>query len=120
MTPPEIDLSKIKDANVPIAIVVGKHDKLQTVNDAHRLLATLNGYLGKFPVVLFSEIDGGQETFMVGKDMSYFRVDIMDKIRLHNPIPTPIPSKDLIGDEPKFSVSDILNQVGTNSTISLN
>ena len=92
---PEIDLSKVKDAGVPIGIVVGKHDRLATVNDAHRLLATLNGYLGKFPVIHFEEKDGGLESFMVGKDMSYFKNGVMEKIRLHNPLPKKVDIMDI-------------------------
>jgi hypothetical protein len=88
----------VKDANVPIAMFVGRHDKMSTVNDSHKTLATLNGYFGSFPVVHFEERDGGLESFLVGKDMSYME-KVVDLIHQYNPHPALSPKNDIPKDK---------------------
>jgi hypothetical protein len=83
---PKIKLARVKFSNVPIAIFVGKHDKLSTVPDALWLKEEINDKDPVWPIVQMKEIDGGYETFFIGKDMSYFKDDVMTLVRKYNPI----------------------------------
>ena len=64
-TPPAIDISKIKD--VPIALMVGKYDKLVPINDSRWIKDNLDSSVLKF----YQEYDYGHMTFIVGKEASY-------------------------------------------------
>ena len=77
-TPPLIDLQKI--SKVPIAMFVGNTDQLATVDDnrwAKTQLATLKFY---------KEYSLGHLSFMIGKDMSYFTVDVMNILKQYHPV----------------------------------
>ena len=66
-TPPEIDITRIKNTNVPIGMVVGLEDELSSELDTRWMRDTI----GKKNVVFYQEIHGGHTSFNVGKDMSY-------------------------------------------------
>lgn len=60
-----IPIHKIKD--VPIMMVAGKNDILADLEDAKWTRDEIGD-----AVIEFLEIDGGHETFIVGKDMTWF------------------------------------------------
>ncbi len=77
-TAPEIDLTKI--SKVPIGLFVGNSDQLATVADnrwAKTQLKTLKFY---------NEYSLGHLSFMIGKDMSYFLVDVMNLLKEYHPL----------------------------------
>jgi len=77
-TPPLIDLHKIQ--KVPIGLFVGTSDQLATVDDnrwAKTQLATLKFY---------KEYSLGHLSFMIGRDMSYFSVDVMNLLKQYHPV----------------------------------
>jgi hypothetical protein len=61
--PPEVDMTKIKDSGVPVAMYVAKHDRIIYPVDSRWARDVLGS-----SVVDYREIDGGHVTFMVGKD----------------------------------------------------
>ena len=40
----------------------------------------------KQSVIEYKKIEGGHETFMVGKDMSFFTHDVMNKLKEYHPL----------------------------------
>jgi poly(3-hydroxyalkanoate) synthetase len=64
-TPPKVDFSKI---TVPTAMFVGSNDELGDPKDAIKTKNLMNPSV----LVHYEMILGGHETFIVGKDMSYF------------------------------------------------
>ena len=76
-TPPEINLQNIQ--SVPIGLFVGTSDQLATVDDnrwAKTQLKTLKFY---------KEYSLGHLSFMIGKDMTYFSVDVMNMLKEYHP-----------------------------------
>ena len=59
---------------------MAKHDKLLLPQDAKYSYESL-----KDAVVDYREINGGHLTFMTGKDMSYFKDNVMNLIKKYNP-----------------------------------
>jgi len=59
---------------------VGQEDELADVNDNRWTFDAISANQS-WPVVLYSEIHAGHESFMVGLDMSYFEsvVDLVHK-----------------------------------------
>ena len=86
-TQPEIDLTKIREAGIPIAMYVGQDDLLATVEDAKWTLREINGPDSSWPVEVFMERPGGHESFLVGKDMTFFTESAMGQIKAYNPLP---------------------------------
>lgn len=64
---------------------VGRHDLLAAEADASWALSAINGQNSSWPVVHYRVIDGGHETLLVAKDMSYFKRDAMTLIKKYNP-----------------------------------
>ena len=74
-------MTKIKDAGVPVAMYVAKHDRIIYPVDSRWARDVLGS-----SVVDYQEIDGGHVTFMVGKDQTYFLDGALSQIRKYNPI----------------------------------
>ena len=70
----------MKDAGIPIAMYVGRHDRIVQP-------LTSRWARDKFgpAIVDYLEIDGGHVTFMIGKNQDYFRSNAMSLIRKYNP-----------------------------------
>ena len=70
----------VRDAGIPIAMYVGRHDRI--VNPV-----TSRWARDKFgqAIVDYEEIDGGHVTFMIGKNQDYFRNRAMSLIQKYNP-----------------------------------
>ena len=96
--PPLIDVKKVRQAGIPMAMFTGTFDELVSHQDSQWLYKELQSGYGDNPKpVLFSkDLHAGHYTFMVGKDMSY-----MDDV-----------SK-LIG---KYNVANVANEDITHST----
>lgn len=80
-TPPEVHTNKIAESGIPIGVYIAKHDKIILPEDAKYSYEVL-----KELVVDYMEIDGGHLTFMFGKDMSYFKVNVLNQIEKFNPL----------------------------------
>ena len=81
-TPPEIDIKKVKDAHVPIALYVGMNDLLVNPIDSR----WIRDQLGNDTVVDYLEMPGGHLQFLIGKDATYFSNNAMKLIKEFNPI----------------------------------
>jgi len=78
------DLIPIENINkVPIAMFVGKNDKLADPTDAEWTRNTIGS-----DVFHYQEINGGHLTFFIAKDMTWFNEDLMDLIKEYQPLPT--------------------------------
>ena len=72
--PKEYNLNNICD--IPIALIIGKEDRLSSVEDARMLREKI-----KSSVELYMELDCvGHTGFLVGNDVSWFKNDVMDLI----------------------------------------
>ena len=80
--PPKVDFSGVNNANVPVAMYVGKHDLIIFPKDSRRAHEEI-----KDVVVDYQEINGGHATFMIGEDQRWFLQDTMRFIRKYNPLP---------------------------------
>ena len=65
VSPPKVDFSKI---TVPTAMFVGLKDELGDPKDAEKTRSLMNPK----SLIYYQELNAGHETFIVGKDMSYF------------------------------------------------
>lgn len=82
ITPPLIDLTKIRDSGVPVAMYVGKQDVLATPTDAQ----WTKTQIGK-QVIEYTEIDNfDHSAFNFGKDMTFLD-GVMDLVAVSNPLP---------------------------------
>lgn len=63
-TPPVIDFKRI---TVPTAMFVGTKDELGDLNDCRQTKSEMGSAL-----IHYQEMAGGHDTFLIGKDMSYF------------------------------------------------
>lgn len=61
---------------------VGRYDVLADPVDAR----WTRDQIGE-AVVHYQEIDGGHETFLLGKDMTFFTKDVMDLLEWYHPVP---------------------------------
>ena len=66
---------------VPVALFAAKDDKIATVEDARLLRDQLHNSL-----VHYQEIDGGQTTFLIGKEMAYFTEDVVSLLQKFHPV----------------------------------
>ena len=72
--PPELDLKRIRNINVPVALIAGKSDMTVSLADARWVrdqLLDSDLFNESKTLVSYKEYEGGHFTFMVGKDMSY-------------------------------------------------
>ena len=70
---PAIDLNKVK--GIPIIMLGGEGDLLSDIKDVRRLKETLIN-----EIVLYKEYDFGHMTFLIAKDMGWFKTDVIDQI----------------------------------------
>lgn len=75
-TPPDYDLSLL---DFPIAIFGGKNDVLADPGDVEWFYNQV-----KNSTVFYHEYNMGHSTFAIGKDMSYFTVDVMSVLNHYN------------------------------------
>jgi pimeloyl-ACP methyl ester carboxylesterase len=75
--PPLIDISKIRD--IPIAIMVGKYDKISPPKDGE----WIKSQLSSDDVKLYKVYDYGHLSFLMGKDMNYVQ-DIDQILKLYS------------------------------------
>ena len=80
-SPPEFETHLAAQAGVPIGIYIARHDKILLPEDAKHAYESI-----KPAVVDYMEINGGHLTFMTGKDMTYFKVNILGQIKKYNPL----------------------------------
>lgn len=80
-TPPEVHTHLAADCGIPIGMYMAKHDKILMPVDAKYSYDSLKG-----AVVDYREINGGHLTFMTGKDMTYFKDNIMNLMQKYNPL----------------------------------
>lgn len=66
---------------MPIALYIAKHDRIIYADDSRDIVKLFGE-----SIVDIREIDGGHIAFMVGKDMSYFKENVMNVIKKYNPI----------------------------------
>lgn len=84
--PPQIDLSKVGAASVPMAMFAAKDDMLASLTDAHWTHnQIIEGDHGKEMVVHYQEIKGGHATFLIGGDMGYLW-DMLELVKKYNPV----------------------------------
>lgn len=69
-TPPMVNLANIK-GDVPVAMFAGTEDDLGDLTDARWARAQIES--GGHGLVHYEEVKAGHSTFMVGKDMYYFK-----------------------------------------------
>ena len=81
-TPPEIDIKKVKDAHVPIALYVGMNDLIVNPVDSH----WVRDQLGNDTIVDYKEMPGGHLQFFIGADASYFKKNAIELLKEYNPI----------------------------------
>ena len=88
-TPPLVDLRKVPDARVPIAMFAATSDELADPKDSHWTRDTIEEgeNLADEDEILvhYQEIKGGDLTFLIGHDMSYFE-DVIHLVRSFNPL----------------------------------
>ena len=65
----------------PIAFIVGRDDKIANPFDA----AFTKEQIGE-AVIHYQMIEGGHLSFLIGKDMNYFKEDVMNMLRTYHPI----------------------------------
>ena len=70
-----IDISKVNEAGVPIGMYVGLHDILVKTEDSRWIRDKI-----KDSLVDYVEINGGHTTFMIGKNMSFVKSNILSLI----------------------------------------
>lgn len=75
-TPPEVNLGNI---NVPTAMFVGANDDLADATDAKWAYSQIPS------MVHYEEVPGGHESFIVGKDYSFFNT-VLSLMSKHNPV----------------------------------
>ena len=61
---PKIDINNIKE--IPIALFVGKYDKIANINDNRMLKKQLES------IIHYEEINASHPSFVIGNNMSYF------------------------------------------------
>ena len=62
----------MNEAGVPIAMYVGSHDILVKTEDSRWIRDKISSSL-----VDYEEIDGGHTTFMIGKNMTFVKSNIL-------------------------------------------
>lgn len=76
------DLIPLKNIKTPVAMFTGKFDPLADLVDSRQTRDTI----GK-AVVHYEEIPAGHQTFMIGKDMSYWTNTVMGLFKKYHPLP---------------------------------
>ena len=94
-----IPLSNI--TTVPVAMFVGDSDELGDPIDAEYTKEAIGD-----AVVHYQLINGGHETFLVGKDMTYWTKDVMNLLSQYHPIPSIKKAKDSM----QFNLTDTLTE----------
>jgi len=88
-TAPVVDLMKVKDARVPIAMFAATLEELADINDSHwtrdQIEEGENLEVEDEILVHYQEIKGGDLSFLIGHDMSYFE-DVIRLVRSFNPL----------------------------------
>lgn len=74
----------IQNITVPVALFTAKGDLMTTLEDVAWTRKQMEN-----TIIYYKEIDGGHATFLVGLDMTYFTVDVMDLLRMYMPLPLP-------------------------------
>ena len=74
----EFPLDKI---SVPVAMFTGKEDPLADLTDSRWTRDQIGS-----KIVHYEEIHAGHQTFLVGKDMSYFTKTVMDLLKEYQPL----------------------------------
>ena len=76
---PLIPLNNIRD--VPVAMFVGESDLLANPKDAE----WTKEQIGE-AVIYYQQMAGGHLSFLVGKDMTYFKTNVMNLIQEYHPV----------------------------------
>jgi len=66
----------IDNIKTPIAMFMAENDQLATMSDAEWLKETIGQ-----PVFNFQTIEGGHNTFFLGKDMTWLKEDVVEILR---------------------------------------
>ena len=77
---PRLDMSGLKNLNVPISLFVGKHDILSTPKDG-KIMKKLFGKA----VHQYHEVNADHLSLLLGKDMTYFTDKAMTFLSHHAP-----------------------------------
>ena len=75
---PEIDLTAVR--GMKIAMFVGSLDRLATVEDNRELREKLEGGAN---IVFYREYELGHLSFVLAKDMTWFKEDVVRILKLH-------------------------------------
>ena len=62
-------------------MIAGKNDLLASIEDARWTLSQVQN-----TVIEYKEIEGGHESFIIGKDMTFFTEDVMLKLQQYHPV----------------------------------
>lgn len=86
-SPPEVDLKKIENTKVPVAMFVGNEDDLADIEDTEWVRdQILDDGWGSDVLVHYEEFEAGHYSFMVGENMKYLE-SLVHLISKYNPIP---------------------------------
>lgn len=107
-TPPEVDLTRIENTEVPVAMFVGNEDDLADIEDSEWVRDQIidRGY-GSDVLVHYEELEAGHSTFLVGLDMKYLE-SMIEVISRYNPIPDDI--EEIEQDFNQFDLDPILDK----------
>lgn len=78
--PPEMNLTKVREANIPITMYSMKHDVMLSVEESRKTKQLLGDHVESV------ELNGGHSTYFVGKDMSFVNDGILSRMSELNPI----------------------------------
>jgi len=79
-TVPVINMDSLGDLKVPVSLFVGKHDLLSTIKDDRDIRDKLGSSLHQY-----HEIEADHLSLLIGKDMSYFTINVLEILREQHP-----------------------------------
>lgn len=88
--PPEVDLTRIDNTEVPVALFVGNEDDIADIEDSEWVKSQiLDNGRGSDVLVHYEEFEAGHYSFMVGENMKYLE-SLLHLVSKYNPIPEAI------------------------------